>query len=314
MRDTATPAQKTSGTPSPTRPQRPRELQDGLNHYLYHPLAWRLALALARTPLTPNMVSIIGAGFVVTAGIAYAQPGWPVPALIGMTLHMSWHVVDGADGDLARITGRASPIGEMVDGACDYLSHTVLYLILGWLLAHQIGPLAWVLTLAAVASHAVQANHAEVEKRSYQWWVYDTPWLRITRQSDSAPPATRYGPLARLSALYLAAAQSTTRGTARVDAAVLAAKIEAAGGDTAALGALRTAARAQAPRLMPMLTFLGPNTRAPLLGLSMLAGSPMWYYLWAIVGLNVLLVISVRAHNAADDRIVAAGAEASVAA
>ena len=47
----------------PERPRRPRELQDPLNHYLYHPLAWQLALRLARTPLTPNMVSVIGGLF-----------------------------------------------------------------------------------------------------------------------------------------------------------------------------------------------------------------------------------------------------------
>ena len=42
-------------------PLRPRELEDWLNFHLYHPLAWRLALRLAKTPLTPNMVSVGGA-------------------------------------------------------------------------------------------------------------------------------------------------------------------------------------------------------------------------------------------------------------
>jgi hypothetical protein len=32
------------------RPARARELQDSLNHYIYHPLAWQLARALARDP------------------------------------------------------------------------------------------------------------------------------------------------------------------------------------------------------------------------------------------------------------------------
>ena len=299
----------------PTRPNRPRELQDGLNHYLYHPLAWRLALVLARTPLSPNMVSVIGACFGVAAGIAYAQPGWPAPALIGMALHMSWHVVDGADGDLARITGRASPIGEMVDGACDYLSHTVLYGILGWILAHQIGPWghpfgpwAWALMLAAAASHAVQANHVEVEKRSYQWWVYGTPWLRHSakaapgKDGENGGEEDRKGVLARLGGAYLAVAEATTRGSARVDAAMA-----AAGSDPAKTGRIRAAARAQATRLMPILKLLGPNPRAPLLGLSMLAGSPLWYFLWVIVGLNLFLVVSIRRHDAAADRIIAAG-------
>ena len=52
------------------RPMRPRELEDTLNHKLYHPLAWQLARLLARTPLTPNQVSVFGGATVVCAGIA----------------------------------------------------------------------------------------------------------------------------------------------------------------------------------------------------------------------------------------------------
>ena len=59
---------------NPARPMRPRELEDTLNHRFYHPLAWQLAKLLARTPLTPNQVSVIGGLTVVSAGIAYISP------------------------------------------------------------------------------------------------------------------------------------------------------------------------------------------------------------------------------------------------
>ena len=112
------------------RPARAREMQDALNHYIYHPLAWQLARALAPTPLTPNMVSVFGGLLVVAAGAVYFTTSGPLWAILGMALHLSWHVVDGADGDLARITGKTSPLGELVDGICDYVSHIVLYVLL----------------------------------------------------------------------------------------------------------------------------------------------------------------------------------------
>src|SRR6218665_1492336 len=112
-------------------PARDRELQDALNFHIYHPLSRRLAVRLAGTRITPNQVSVAGAACVVAAAISYIQPGWPWPALIGMALHLIWHVIDGADGDLARLTGRSGPLGEIVDGICDYASHIVLYLMLG---------------------------------------------------------------------------------------------------------------------------------------------------------------------------------------
>lgn len=285
------------------RPQRPRELQDPLNHYLYHPLAWQLAKRLAHTPITPNMVSVLGALMVVAAGVAYANLAWPVGAALGMALHMGWHVVDGADGDLARLTGRTSPVGEMVDGLCDYLSHVVLYLILGWLLAQGPGffhgAAGWVLLVVAGISHAVQSNHVEVQRRQYQWWVYGTPWLRHSHgKDDSATSKSFFGVFV---SAYLNAASGMTPHALKIDAA-----IDAAQGDPARLAAIAAAVKAEAPPLLFVCKVLGPNPRAIVLGLSMFAGSPLYYLLYQAVLLNVLLVVSVRMHNAAARRISAA--------
>ncbi|HEY6871010.1 MAG TPA: CDP-alcohol phosphatidyltransferase family protein [Novosphingobium sp.] len=292
----------------PRRPQRPRELQDGLNHYLYHPLAWRLARALAHTPLTPNMVSVIGGLFVVAAAVAYAGPAtgllaWPLSAALGMVLHMTWHVVDGADGDLARLTGRTSPVGEMVDGLCDYASHVVLYLVLGWLLAHGMAPAAWPVAhpylwmWAAGISHIVQANHVEVQRRQYQWWVLGTPWIRNSHSADSATGRSLFGGIV---SVYLALATGLTPHALRIDAAV-----DAAAGDPARRDAIRAAARAETLPLLRLCKVLGPNPRAIVLGLAMLAGSPWWYFAFLTVILNALLVVSVIAHNRAAQRIAA---------
>ena len=288
----------------PVRPQRPRELQDGLNYYLYHPLAWQLARVLAKTPLTPNMVSVVGACMVIGAGFAYAAPGWPLMALLGMALHMGWHVVDGADGDLARLTGRTSPVGEMVDGLCDYLSHLVLYVLLGGILAKTEGVFggwhAGVLILIAAISHAVQSNHVEVQRRQYQFWVYGTPWLRMSHgQSGSA---TSQSWAAALVSAYIGVASGMTPHALRIDTAVTAAQ-----NDPVRLAAIAAAVRAESPPLLRMCKILGPNPRAVVLGLSMvLAATPLWYLLYQAVILNLLLVLSLRLHNAAAKRIAAA--------
>ncbi len=285
------------------RPLRPRELQDPLNHYLYHPLSWQVARRLAPTPITPNMVSVLGALCVIGAAFAYSLNQWPVSALLGLALHMAWHVVDGADGDLARITGKASPIGEMVDGLCDYLSHIVLYLALGWMLSGVIGSSAWLWMLAAGIGHAVQANHVEVQRRSYQWWVFGTPWLRNSHAADGS--ATARSGFGGLVSLYLSVANGMTPYALKIDAAT-----EAAQGDPARLEAIRAAVRAEAPPLLLLCKLLGPNPRAIVLGLAMLgAGTsgmgPLWYFVYQAVVLNLLLVASVAAHNAAAKRIAA---------
>lgn len=286
-----------------SRPLRPRELQDPLNYYLYHPLAWQLARLLARTPITPNMVSVFGALCVVAAALAYAQQNWQLSAALGLMLHMAWHVVDGADGDLARLTGKSSPIGEMVDGLCDYLSHVVLYLVLGWMLSRSIGWAGWGWMLVAGISHAVQSNHVEVQRRSYQYWVYGTPWLRNTHASaDSATGSSGFG---KLVSAYLGVASGMTPHALTIDAATAAAQ-----GNPARLAQIASAVGAEAPPLLLLCKWLGPNPRALVLGAAMLAAGrsgqgPLWYFVYQAVVLNFLLVVSVIAHNRAARRIAA---------
>ena len=284
------------------RPMRPRELEDTLNHKLYHPLAWQLARLLARTPLTPNQVSVSGGLSVVCAGIAYISPlwggpflpsgAWPFSAMLGMLLHMAWHVIDGADGDLARMTGRTSPYGEMIDGLCDYASHVVLYVLLGVFMSATLGAWAWAITIPAGLAHAVQSTHVESQRRFYLYWVYGKPWLNNARPDG-------HGPFAWLVALYLRLALGSTPSALAIDRTVT-----AAADDAPQLERLRGLIRDQMPPLLRLEKLLGPNSRAIALGLSMLlTASPLAYFVYGGVWMSLLLVLSIVLHNRAWRRL-----------
>jgi hypothetical protein len=241
----------------------------------------------------------------VAAGVVYWSTSGPLWALLGMLLHMSWHVVDGADGDLARITGRTSPLGELVDGICDYVSHIVLYVLLAFVLTGTLGAgWAWFWTLAAGAGHIVQANHVEVQRRFYQHWTYGTPWLHNSNNSGKALFSDKGGlgfVLRVFVAGYLRLAAGMSPNALRIDAAVTRAMTS----DPAFLARIRAEVQHEQRPLLVMLRYLGPNPRAILLGLSMIAGSPLWYFLYLSVALNLLLMLSVRLHDAAAGRVVA---------
>lgn len=269
-------------------PDRPRELQDTLNRKLYHPLARRLALWLAHTPVTPNMVSVAGAFLVIAAAIVYIQPFVPAAALLGLLIHMSWHVVDGADGDLARLTGRSGPKGEIVDGICDYASHVVLYLILGFQLQQAIGPVAWVATLGAGFSRIVQANHYEALRRQYQWWAYGVPWLRQSQPDSSGQGGT-------LSRAYVTLARWLVPDAGSIDRA-----LQEQPGD----GSAKAVVRGMAGGLLPPQV-LGANYRTLMLGASMLVGSPLYYFIYEAVVLNGVLLVSIGRSRRAVERLSA---------
>jgi hypothetical protein len=78
---------------------------------------------------------------------------------------------------------------------------------------------------------------------------------------------------------------------------------DAAERDPARLERIRAAVRAEATPLLRLCKLLGPNPRAVVLGLSMLAGSPIFYFFYQAVVLNLLLAFSVVRHNQAAERI-----------
>lgn len=261
---------------------KPRELQGFLNRIAYHPAARRLAILLARTPATPNMVSVFGAAMVCATGVLYALVGTPLAIGIGFALHLLWHVVDGADGDLARMTGRASPRGEVVDGLCDYGGHTVLYLLLGYALQKVFGPLIWVVVVGAGVSRIVQSVFAESSRRSYQWWAYGVPWIQNNRAAGSTGMG---GALARF---YLKVSHAVTGPTETINALVASAEP-----DPAERQRIARLARETGRRTLLLPGLLGANPRTILLGLSMIAGSSVWFFLIELTLLNILLAVAI---------------------
>lgn len=293
-----------SGGQSGDRPiAKPPELQSFLNRRFFHPLARGLASALRHTRVTPNMVSVVGAVLVLAAGLAYVGLDWPTSVAIGLTLHLLWHVVDGADGELARLTGRASPFGEMVDGACDYLSHAVLYLILATHLDDLIGLWAYPLGLASGFSRVAQANHAESQRRIYLWRAYGIPWLQQAKaEGDELFRRTGAGTriLTWLTRGYIWLAGVLSPTSAAIDRAA-----ERASGDPRARRQLNRLCRRASRRPLFLQAMLGANPRTLLLGISMALGSPLFFFLAEATLLNLLLFVSIREQKKCNQAIAA---------
>ncbi|MXO90866.1 CDP-alcohol phosphatidyltransferase family protein [Pontixanthobacter aquaemixtae] len=252
-------------------------MQSPLDRVIFHPIAARLARVLAQTRATPNMVSVAGGLMVVFAGIAYLQPGWPGSVLLGLALHMAWHVFDGADGDLARLTGQSSPKGEIVDGLCDYFSHFILYCLLAGAAFAAFGPLAWLLAAAAAVSRIAQASFHEAQRRQYLDWVHGVSWLRSA--GISSPAWAR-----SIGSFYIGIADKLAPGDAELEGAAV---------DPLKREQLRSRLLELGPSPLAGSGLLGATYRTVALGLSMLAGSPVWYFLYEITVLNLALAHAI---------------------
>ena len=89
------------------------------NLYVARPLAAPLVYALAQTPITPNQVTFLGALIFSGALATLLLWGGPLGLLVAALIIQLAYVFDCADGQLARLTGRSSPVGAYLDFLVD---------------------------------------------------------------------------------------------------------------------------------------------------------------------------------------------------
>jgi phosphatidylglycerophosphate synthase len=266
----------------PSAPGRPAEVEDPSNRFLVHPASRRLVDWLIATPVTPNQVSVSSVFAAAAAAWCYVGLPWPWSAFLGLAFHLIWHVLDGADGDLARRTGRASAYGELVDGVCDHVSQALIYVAFAFALQPRLGGWAWSLAVAAGVSHFVQANAYESGRKTYRRWVYGAPWMRQTGAGAG-------GLGGWLGGLYLSLSEALSPGEGRIE---LAMRAVFARGEVAAAAARRRYGEVFAP-LVKQSGLLGSNTRTLAAFLSILAGSPIWFFLFELTALNLVLTAAI---------------------
>src|SRR2546425_1735872 len=122
----------------------------------------RLSLALTRrmagTAITPNMMTVISAA-VGLLGAMFFLSSAPVWQLTGALLFLAHSILDGCDGELARLRFQHSRWGAMLDFWGDNVVHVAVFLCIavGW--SWSPGA-AWPLALGAIASVATLGSAA----------------------------------------------------------------------------------------------------------------------------------------------------------
>jgi len=164
--------------------------EEKLDQWLFRPLSHPVAVAAAKLGLTPNQVSVIGMLLGVAGAYFFqfreAALVWP-----GVLLFCGRNILDYADGQLARLTGKGSPLGYFFDGLCDYVAYAAVYGFAIYGIWPDLGVWALVLGLAAGVSGGVQSAVLDFFKREYRYWAlgsdndrYESPEeLRIRRDA-----------------------------------------------------------------------------------------------------------------------------------
>lgn len=148
-----------------------REAEGVLDLYFYRRLGFQLAKFFAKLGLSPIGVTLLGGVFGIAAGHLYFYRNLTIN-ITGMALHVWANLLDNADGQLARLTGRQSREGRIVDSLVDHLIFTSIYAHLALrCLFEGASPIIFLVALAAALSHGLQGGAADYYRNAYLYFI-----------------------------------------------------------------------------------------------------------------------------------------------
>ncbi len=131
-----------------------------ISRHLNRPVSSRISMALAPLRLAPDLVSVIAFLFGLVAAGLLAE-GYGIVG--GVVVHLA-SVLDGCDGETARLQLRASPRGALLDGVLDRLADAAILSGLGlWAIGDTSHPGA-ALGLAVVATSGAMLSMASKDR------------------------------------------------------------------------------------------------------------------------------------------------------
>lgn len=101
-----------------------------VSQYIYRPLSKPMTLLLLHTPVTPNQVTIFVGILGLIGCVLTALPGQAM-LVWGALLVFIAGVIDGCDGEIARLKLQSSPIGAWLDTIVDEITSVAYFIAIG---------------------------------------------------------------------------------------------------------------------------------------------------------------------------------------
>ncbi|HLF13425.1 MAG TPA: CDP-alcohol phosphatidyltransferase family protein [Bacteroidota bacterium] len=278
-----------------------RDVEETIDVFFYRPLGYLVARACAPVGLTPNAVTIVSIVIGVAAGHLFYYRDFASNAW-GIVLWVVADILDSADGQLARITGRKSKLGRILDGLGSNIIFLSIYLHLMARMAatHPEVHWAWflVLVVAGGVSHSLQSSLADYYRNAYMKFVVDhskselegSDGVRREYESVTFSGQPLEKLLMRMYLNYTIQQESLSRNFQ-----ALRKKAASEFGANIPGWFSEEYRRANLP-LMKYYAILTTNTRVIILAACVLLDAPWVYFSAEVVGINAVMVL-LTAHQ-----------------
>ncbi len=277
-----------------------QDTEEWLDIHFTRPIGLWWARLFNRFDVHPNVVTVLGIILGAAAGVMFYYPDL-VHTLIGIALLVWANFYDSADGQLARMTGKKTRMGRILDGVAGDVWFISIYFFICLRLTPQWG--WWIWALAAFSGlvwHVRQCQLADYYRNIHLYFLKGRSGSELDSyrkvREEYYEVKWRRAPVWKVF-LYLYG--NYTRSQEQMSPAfqTFYRKLKAQFGE-AVPQALRDDFRRGSLPLMKYTNILTFNTRAIALYISLLVGEPWLYFVFECTVLNAIWLYMRHKHEA----------------
>lgn len=161
-----------------------KDTEELLDRLITRPVGYVIALISAKLGLTPNTLTV----FSIISGLIAGHLFYYTSVIInlyGIFFLILSDLLDSSDGQLARLTGKTSKVGRILDGVAGNLIAIGIYLHLCLRMLDS-GYSNYIILLIVVAAsfHSIQASVADYFRNIYLFYVFGSKKSELENSAD----------------------------------------------------------------------------------------------------------------------------------
>jgi len=274
------------------------DTEEFIDIHFYRPIGYRWALFFNKFNISPNTVTILSIILGIAAGICFYFSNLTLN-IIGMLLLIWANSYDSADGQLARMTGKSSPLGRILDGACGDLWFFTIYAAICLRLTPSWGIWIWLLGAITGFFHAKQAAMADYYRNAHLLFLKGKSGSELSdsktlKEEDKQLTWKNHFIYKFFNVFYINYTEGQEKWSPYFQEMMQTLRSKYYG---EAPEWFRNAFREKSLPLMKFTNMLSFNTRVIALFISLFIGQPWLYFIFELTVLNAMLVYMVTKHE-----------------
>ncbi|MDR2497944.1 MAG: CDP-alcohol phosphatidyltransferase family protein [Tannerellaceae bacterium] len=272
------------------------ETENIIDRMFYRPIGYAVARLLQPLGVTPNTVTIVSIFIGASAGYFFYMPD-RISNMWGIFMLVIANILDCVDGQLARLTGKKTTLGRILDGVAGDIWFIAIYVGLAMRLSMQYGNYWFFLpALISGLSHLVQSNVTDYYKTLHLFFIGGEKGTdfqsaeQVKRSGDATAPGLR-----RI--FYEAYKYYTTlQESVTPQLQIMLKNLRQRYGEDIP-NSIRLTFRKQSKKIMRIIDLMTFNGRSIALFAIVLTDHVWIYLLYETIVLNLVLITAIKKHE-----------------